>query len=317
MADQIWPNGSRLLDANGDPLSGAKVYAYESGTATLMTIYTDSTLTVAGPNPVQTDAQGLIPPMWHDGSVDVKVNATDAADVVLNGFPIDPAPSFKGGSAANDISFTATPDVPANSVQGAIEHVGSEVTTLEGAMTTAEADIVALEARDLSGLVPIASATASDTAAIEFTQFDHSKYHGYVFRFVGVVPATGGQNLGVRFSSDGGTTFISTADYKWAGSEVIAGSGANGRWSSSTTSITIARQPQTNGNGVHGRLEIYDPGDADQTHATFHTSYHTTDATALSGSGRHKTLVAIDAIQFLFDSGNITSGTIIMAGLAR
>jgi len=323
MADQIWPNGSRLLDANGDPLSGAKVYAYESGTATLLTTYTDSTLTVANANPVLTDAQGLIPPLWHDGSVDVKVSATDASDVVLNGFPIDPAPSFKGGSAANDISFSATPDVPENTVQDAIAHVGTEVTALEGSMATAEADIdaaeadiVDLQARSLAGIVKIAEATASASAAIDFTAFDATKYYGYKFVLLNIAPATTLTSFGVSVSTDGGTTFVS-ANYKWAGSEADAAGTVTGRGSSVANLMVVARQVASGNGGANGEVTLLAPDENTNTHITFQTSYHSTNATSLSGGGRTDAATVVDAVRFTFASGNIASGKIVMYGLAK
>lgn len=121
MADQIFL--PRALDANGDPISGAKAYVYESGTSTPLTVYTDDDLTTAHSSPIVADAQGTFAQAFYSGSVDVKVTITDASDVTLNGYPIDPAPVFVGGQGASTISFTATAINTATNVQAAIEKV--------------------------------------------------------------------------------------------------------------------------------------------------------------------------------------------------
>lgn len=121
MADQIFL--PRALDANGDPISGAKAYVYESGTSTPLIVYTDDDLTTAHSSPIVADAQGTFAQAFYSGSVDVKVTITDASDVTLNGYPIDPAPVFVGGQGASTISFAATATNTATNVQAAIEKV--------------------------------------------------------------------------------------------------------------------------------------------------------------------------------------------------
>lgn len=47
-----------VLDANGNPVSGAKIYTYLAGTTTLVATYTEVTLTTANANPIIADASG-------------------------------------------------------------------------------------------------------------------------------------------------------------------------------------------------------------------------------------------------------------------
>lgn len=49
----------RLTDANGNPLSGAKMYVFLAGTTTPTTFYTDSALSVPATNPLVADSGGL------------------------------------------------------------------------------------------------------------------------------------------------------------------------------------------------------------------------------------------------------------------
>jgi hypothetical protein len=46
------------IDANGNPLSGGKLFAYAAGTTTPQDTYTSSALTSANANPVVLDSAG-------------------------------------------------------------------------------------------------------------------------------------------------------------------------------------------------------------------------------------------------------------------
>ena len=48
----------RALDANGDPVSGAKMYTYQPGGTTDETTYSDYLRTSANANPVVADSDG-------------------------------------------------------------------------------------------------------------------------------------------------------------------------------------------------------------------------------------------------------------------
>ena len=64
------------------------------------------------------------------------------------------------------------------------------------------------------GLVLLEQHTASASASLNFTTAITSAYDDYVFKLVGLVPATNNQDIEVRFSTDGGSTWITgTAFY--------------------------------------------------------------------------------------------------------
>lgn len=71
----------QYLDSAGNPLPGAKLYFYESGTTTPITTYSDSAQTVANPNPVVSAADGRLPPIYYSGSA--RVVLTDPDGVVI------------------------------------------------------------------------------------------------------------------------------------------------------------------------------------------------------------------------------------------
>ena len=53
--ESLW---SGLFDEDGNPLSGGKVYTYETGTSTAKATYTESTLTTLQTNPIILDSEG-------------------------------------------------------------------------------------------------------------------------------------------------------------------------------------------------------------------------------------------------------------------
>lgn len=71
----------QAFNQNGFPLSGGKVYAYDAGTTTPRTTYSDSDLTVPNTWPVILDSQGQAD-IWP-GEGTFKLVVTDANDVQL------------------------------------------------------------------------------------------------------------------------------------------------------------------------------------------------------------------------------------------
>jgi hypothetical protein len=53
---------------NGSPAVGAKVYFYDAGATTPRSIWTNSDATTASGNPVTSDGNGVIPPIWVSGT---------------------------------------------------------------------------------------------------------------------------------------------------------------------------------------------------------------------------------------------------------
>ena len=72
----------QLLDGNGDPISGGTVTVYLAGTATLASLYANSTYTTASPNPVTADSAGRYAVPYLPGGV-YKVVIKDAGGATL------------------------------------------------------------------------------------------------------------------------------------------------------------------------------------------------------------------------------------------
>ena len=70
----------QAFDANGDPLSGGKVYTYEAGTSTLKTSYSDYDASTANANPVVLDSRGEAD-IYVKGAY--KISVYTSADVLV------------------------------------------------------------------------------------------------------------------------------------------------------------------------------------------------------------------------------------------
>lgn len=66
--------GQQFFDNDGNPLSGGKIYSYAAGTSTPQTTYTDSSGSIAHPNPIILDSAGRVPTgeIWVTGGVSYK-----------------------------------------------------------------------------------------------------------------------------------------------------------------------------------------------------------------------------------------------------
>ena len=71
----------QFLDANGNPLSGGKVYTYAAGTTTPLVTYTDSSGSVPNTNPIILDSRGEAA-IWL-GVASYKLKLTTSTDVEI------------------------------------------------------------------------------------------------------------------------------------------------------------------------------------------------------------------------------------------
>ena len=131
MADATYFSPNVLRDAAGDPAPGGKVRFFETGTTTPITVYADQSLTTAHPPTLVADSSGILPAIWTDGAVQIKVDATDSDDVGLPGYPIDPVIFQSSDSSASNIAFDPTARISSTNVQDAVEEVDASVKAIE------------------------------------------------------------------------------------------------------------------------------------------------------------------------------------------
>ncbi len=95
------PINSQIVDANGNPLSGGKIYTYQAGTTTLTATYTDSTGGTQQANPIILNSLGVpASPIWLNGGTTYKFVIKNSADVTQR--------TIDGITGVNDISTSAS-----------------------------------------------------------------------------------------------------------------------------------------------------------------------------------------------------------------
>lgn len=97
MTSRYFDPRPQVCDANGDPISGAKLYTYQAGTSTPLATYTDSARTVPNANPIIMGSDGRPEFDIFLADASYRLVLKDASDVTI--WTVDP---FDGG--ATDLS---------------------------------------------------------------------------------------------------------------------------------------------------------------------------------------------------------------------
>lgn len=166
--------------------------------------------------------------------------------------------------------------------------------------------------------------TASSSTEVDFTQIS-STYDEYLFEFENVLPATNSVGLQMQVSTNGGSSYDTGSNYRYA-NYLVNDTGSfstNSVASSSATSIILASSTLNNtsaNGGVSGWIKLFNPGNASQhKNITGQTTSLYADGnwyTAMTG-GAYKSTTAVNAVRFLMSSGNVASGTIRMYGISN
>ena len=167
-------------------------------------------------------------------------------------------------------------------------------------------------------LVYIASSgVVSNVATVDFTQFDATAYDAYEFRMIDVLPATDGVIMSALTSSDTSSHSYDTGsnDYiRQGGGTTTAASG----YLNGGNSVGSAANE-----GVNFIVEVLNPHTTAYTKvSTVRGAYNYTDGAPRTINGNYSVFqrqeaAQVNAIRFLFSSGNIASGEIVMYGIAN
>jgi hypothetical protein len=172
-----------------------------------------------------------------------------------------------------------------------------------------------------SGLVLLEERIASGSASLDFTSFSGS-YDDYLFEIINLIPATNNVDLNFRVSTDGGATFsIAGYEYVWINQSTSGAGIGSGQSTAATGVLLFPGVDNTQSYGVTGSLRFPGPGDgATKKGITFQVSapFQVVARRYMTvGSGFWGTVTAVNAVRFLFSSGNIQSGTVRMYGYAK
>jgi hypothetical protein len=222
--------------------------------------------------------------------------------------------------AAGGNTATINGAVPASLASPALTGTPTAPTATVGTNTTQIATTAFVLANAASALVFISSATISNVATVDFTGFDASKYSDYVFSLNNVIPVTDGVTLQFKMSVDGGSTFLTSygSCIQYTGSTVNA----------TNTASAGTHIPITDGNsvgsdvnefGVSGEVRVFGPDLVARTYMTGFVRATNTAGTNQIGIsvGQNEVTTAVNAVRFLFSSGNLESGRITMYGVRK
>lgn len=246
--------------------------------------------------------QGKSPEQLHDAIVQI-VRELRKGDYL----PVTPTPT------AADISYSnTTSGLTATDVQAAIDENDGRLDTLEA--TT-------------PGLVLLNSGTVTNQATLPIVLTSFTAYRGLQFELINLVPATDDVELWMRLSTNGGSSYDAGAgNYRYT--YIIASeSGLAQQSSSSDTKIRIGGQVT----GSESVSNTAAEGGVSATVKLFNQAaagvWPNVDGRArwlgASGAGEQSlvngyrvTAQDTDAVQFLFESGNISSGKWALYGYA-
>ena len=188
------------------------------------------------------------------------------------------------------------------------------------------ADVTALPSSvALGDMVLVSSATASASASLSFTLGDYKEYQFY---FVNIHPAnSGGRQLKFNLSIDNGSNYnvtkTTTSFYAWHtesdSTAALAYDAATDLAQSTANQFLIAGNVGDDADqSLAGSMTLFNPSSTVFV-KHFISRINTHSATPYSMdnyvAGYGNTTSAVNAINFLFDEGNIGSGTILMYGI--
>jgi len=264
----------------------------------------DNTLSLDGstPNAMTADFDLNSNNILNGGSI-------TATGITLNGVGITPT-SVAATPAASAITITdAGGYYTATEVEAALQ----ELPTQYQPLGYAPGAMVFIESQD-----------ASASSTLDFTGFDAAQYDSYQFVLSNVTPTTDAVSLNARLSTNGGSSYLSTAIYDRR-SVGQAGTVTVATVDQQTAQSWWALHDNTDepGNaagedGFSGTMKLYGPHLVKKTYFTCdgYLMGDTAGEGTLTLTGGHVIQPAAhNAIRFQFDSGTIASGTITMYGL--
>jgi hypothetical protein len=164
----------------------------------------------------------------------------------------------------------------------------------------------------------ISSATISNVATVDFTGFDSSKYSDYVFSLDNVISVNDPTELSVRFSTDGGSSFIDSGyTYTRITAATTSVSSTGNSSGVSVLSLLSGLGSDTNEFGVSGEFKVFGPALSARTFCTglFHFKTSGGLPSVCVFGGENGTTTAVNAVRFIPSTGDFESGRITMYGV--
>jgi hypothetical protein len=238
--------------------------------------------------------------------VAVTTAGTVAYPLVSGGAGADPAFALLSvaGGGTGAVTFTDGGVLIGNAtgaVQVTTAGTAGQVLTSNGAGVDPS-----FKAPGVGSTVYLETLTASNSASLASTTALTSTYNAYMFIFDNIVPATTGANFLCQFSINAGSSYLST------------------NYSPNTDAVYVVASPgidnTTSLGGASGQMLLSNPNSATRPKmASGSVGYYQNGVSVASRSiaGSYVgATTAVNAIRFLMGSGNITSGSIYIYGIA-
>lgn len=311
----VVPLGWQVLDASGNPYSGAKANFYATGTTTPQATYSNAALSTPNANPLVADAAGRFGPAYGPTTTDYKVVLTTSADVVIATY--DPV-QMTGSVAALSVDSAQLVN---NSVTNA-KLADMATASIKGRTTAGTGDpqdLTALQVATLLGtLYKFPSVSLTGAAQADFA-FDPTVYRAIVFFYDAVVMTSDGAALHALVSIDSGSNFISTAgSYNAARGVADATPAINGVGGTDTKIIIAAAVDSTASQNLSGfGVLIIGSAAAHATKILNLVGYQSTAIAAAFGYGSNSTASQVNAVRFVPSASTFASGNIHAYGILK
>ena len=173
------------------------------------------------------------------------------------------------------------------------------------------------------GWVPLLKLTGSTSATLDFEGI-LGLFDVYAYVFTNIISDVDNRSLALKVSEDGGTSYAGGTGYEYNFILLKAGTAGitNGANSQGGANMQLSvNTGNATAEGLSGILYLYAPN-AQNPRMTWDFQYINNAATPIpariiGGGVYNGSSNAINAIQFLFTSDNILSGTIEMYGLVK
>jgi len=229
------------------------------------------------------------------------------------------------GTGAIDLAIGTAPSNPAS---GSLALFFNSGNSNHLSTVNSSGSISDLQGSGSGALILLEQHTASSSAELDFTNCISSSYDDYIIRGVALVPATNNVSLEMQYSSNAGSSYITSSSYQWGYWYLRAGATGSGQVSSTgaDTSIQIVQGNSNAGTATGGSsfsYNLYAPANGAtvsvlsewaivQANQASSSSFYRE-----SGIGQIAPAAAINAFRVLFSSGNIATGTVRCYGVAK
>lgn len=176
---------------------------------------------------------------------------------------------------------------------------------------------IAKQVGDVEIIQQISTISASNHASIDFDSgIDFTAYDVYMWHLINVVPASDDVHLQIKTSSDGGSTYDTSA------SNYIYNSNQEGEQTANVIRIregtTAGRRfGSAAGESFDGVIKLMNPAGTSTTRFIYDFAGDSADGglAYINGSGKRDSQADVDGVRFDFNIGNVESGTFRLYGI--